>query len=61
MIVKKGLGRSEMFFDKVFPKEATQEDVYEMVKGTTQDLNLITLDKETIEAVMSGYNGTVFA
>ncbi|KAL0484791.1 kinesin-like protein [Acrasis kona] len=48
VIVKKGLTRSEMFFDRVFTKECSQEEVYQTVR-------------EIIDAVLKGYNGTVFA
>ncbi|KAL9656676.1 hypothetical protein ABK040_002946 [Willaertia magna] len=48
IVIKKGKARSEMFFDRVFPKESSQAEIYETVK-------------ETIEAVTKGYNGTVFA
>ncbi len=37
-----------MFFDRVFPPETGQAEVYDMVK-------------DIIHAVTEGYNGTVFA
>ena len=48
VIIKKGLSRAQMFFDRVFPPETGQAEVYDMVK-------------DIIHAVTEGYNGTVFA
>lgn len=48
IIVKKANSRSQMSFDRAFPKEASQEDVYNTVH-------------DTISAVLNGYNATVFA
>jgi len=48
IIVKKGNTHCEMVSDRVFSKEATQLEVYEVVK-------------DSIEAVIMGYNATVFA
>lgn len=48
IIIKKGNVRTQMVFDRVFAKEATQEEVYCSVR-------------KSIDAVVQGINATVFA
>lgn len=68
MRVNKGVTPSELNFDRVFEEEATQDYVYDHVRGTllyiVSPLAFRSLTMHltaSVDAVLTGMNSTVFA